>query len=328
MMRAATTSRTAVCCVVLAVTLATSARAAELRFEHVLNIGLTGSGNGELSRFKDLAFGRDGRLLATDAAHGVVQVFDKTTGSLVARFGGAGGPDSHLDRPAGIAVDAEGNIFVANRAAAVKKYDSAYRWQLSFATHQREPGEAGTPQYMDVYDGRLYLTDAANHRVEAYDLRGRLLLSVGGRGAALGWFDTPQAVKIGRDGRLYVTDRMNDRIAVFDRDGKVIQGWGWTGSEPGELSAPAGLALDSENNVYVTDSGNDRVQVFDRYGCLVAMWGGRGSGDGEFADPHGIAVDPATGTVYVADTGNNRIQVFRRAATPNRQARMSDSRSR
>jgi len=315
MMRAATIPRTVLCCAILAVSLAASARADELRFEHVLNIGL-GSGEGEGSHVGDLAIGRDGRLLATDAAHGVVQVFDKATGTLVASFGGTGGPDSHLDRPAGITVDPEGNIFVADSDGAVKKYDSSYRWLFSFATHQREPGKAVTPQYMDVHDGRLYLTDAASHHVEAYDLRGRLLLGLGGHGAALGWLDTPQAVKVGRDGRLYVTDRLNDRIEVFDRDGKVLQGWGWTGTEPGELSAPAGLALDSEDNLYVADSGNDRVQVFDRYGRLLAVWGGRGSGDGEFADLHGITVDRATGTVYVADTGNNRIQVFRRATTP------------
>ena len=75
---------------VLALTLATAAQAQEVRFEHVMNIGTEGTGPGQFKYVEDFAFSADGHLLVTDAAHAYVQVFDKTTGAYIDRFGGKG----------------------------------------------------------------------------------------------------------------------------------------------------------------------------------------------------------------------------------------------
>src|SRR4051812_19126716 len=64
---------------------AASCGAAELKFEHVMNIGSTGTGEGQFKYVEDFAFTKDGHLLATDALHAWVQVFDKTTGKFVSR---------------------------------------------------------------------------------------------------------------------------------------------------------------------------------------------------------------------------------------------------
>ena len=61
---------------------------AELKFEHVMNIGTAGTGEGQFKYVEDFAFSKEGHLLATDAAHAYVQAFDKTTGKFIARFGG------------------------------------------------------------------------------------------------------------------------------------------------------------------------------------------------------------------------------------------------
>jgi DNA-binding beta-propeller fold protein YncE len=291
---------------------ASAAPAGELRFEHVMNIGSEGYGAGQFKYVEDLAFSKEGHLLVTDASHAWVQAFDKASGKFLARFGGKGDDDHNLDKPEGIAVDPDGNVFVGDYATGfIKKYDPSYRWLMTFSEYGSQPGQNMKSEFMDIRDGRLYLPDVGNHRVNVFELSGKPLFEFGGPGNAPGKFNNPEAAKFSSDGRLHVSDLMNDRIQIFDAEGKLLAVWGRTGSGAGELRAPAGLAVDRHDNVYVTEIGNNRVQVLDKTGKHLAMWGRKGSGNGEFGNLHGIIVDKSTGYVYVADTANNRIQVFR-----------------
>ena len=282
------------------------------RFEHVMNIGSEGVGKGQFKYVEDLAFSKDGHLLATDGSHAWVQVFDKTTGEFLTRFGGQGDDDHNLDKPEGIAVDPDGNVFVGDyNTGFIKKYDPSYRWLLTFSQYGSEPGQNMKSEFMDIHNGKLYLPDIGNHRINVFDLSGQPLFDFGGKGAAPGKMNTPEAAKFNGDGKLYISDLRNDRIQVFDGDGKLLSVWGRSGANESELKSPAGLAFDAHDNVYVTEIGNNRVQVFDKNGKFLTMWGKKGSGTGEFGNLHGVLIDKATGYVYVADTANNRIQVFK-----------------
>jgi DNA-binding beta-propeller fold protein YncE len=283
-----------------------------VKFEHVMNIGSAGTGDGQFKYVEDFAFTKDGHLLVTDAAHAWVQVFDKTTGKFLTRFGGKGDSDANLNKPEGIAVDPDGNIFVADyNTGYVKKYDASYEWLLTFSDYGSARGQNMKSEFMDIRDGKLYMPEAGNHRVDVFDLNGKFLFDFGGMGTEPGKMNNPESAKFTSDGRLYVADLKNDRIQVFDATGKVLTTWGRTGSGPGEFKSPAGIGVDKHDNIYVTEIGNDRVQVFDRTGKFLTMWGSKGSGNGEFGNLHGLIVDKATGLVYVADTANNRVQVFR-----------------
>jgi DNA-binding beta-propeller fold protein YncE len=310
-MRIGLVSGGALVCATLA--LAVSAQAQDVKFEHVMTIGSEGTGEGQFKYVEDFAFSKDGRLLATDAAHAWVQVFDKTTGKFISRFGGKGEDDHHLDKPEGIAVDPAGNVFIADyNTGFVKKYDAAYKWLLTFSEYGSEKGQNIKSEFMDIRDGKLYMPEAGNHRVDVFDLNGKFLFDFGGAGTEPGKMNNPESAKFSSEGKLYVADLKNDRMQVFDKDGKFLKAWGKTGSAQGEFKAPAGVAIDKDDNVYVTEIGNDRVQVFDKNGNFLAMWGKKGSGVGEFGNLHGIIVDKATGLIYVADTANNRVQVFKR----------------
>ena len=290
--------------------------AGDLSFAHLLNIGTAGNDEGQFAYVEDMAFARDGQLLVTDASHAWVQMFDKTTGKFLARFGGKGDDDHQLDKPEGIAVDQAGNIFVADyNTGFVKKYDLGFKWLTTFSEYGSAPGHNMKSEFMDIHAEKLYMPDAGNHRINVFDLFGRPLFQFGGPGISAGQFNTPEAAKFSKDGKLYVTDLRNDRIQVFDAAGKLLSIFGKTGTGAGELKSPAGLSFDAEDNIYVTEIGNNRVQVFDNTGRSIAMWGNKGAGDGEFGNLHGVLVDPANGHVYVADTGNNRIQVFRPVRT-------------
>jgi DNA-binding beta-propeller fold protein YncE len=102
--------------------------AAELKFEHVLSIGSEGVDKGQFKYVEDFAFTKAGTLLVTDASHAWVQEIDKSTGKFISRFGGKGDVDHQLDKPEGIAVDPEGNVFVADyNTEFIKKYDRSYK---------------------------------------------------------------------------------------------------------------------------------------------------------------------------------------------------------
>src|SRR5262249_55215357 len=130
-----------------------TATAAELKFEHVMNIGTEGTGAGQFKYVEDFAFAQDRKLLVTDALHACVQVFDKTSGKLIARVGGKGEGEEHLDKPEGIAVDPDGNIFIADyNSGFVKKYDATFKWLLTFSEYGSAKGQNQKSEFMDIRD--------------------------------------------------------------------------------------------------------------------------------------------------------------------------------
>lgn len=299
-------------CLLILSTAALSAR--QLAFEHVMIIGTEGLGEGQFKYIEDFAFTRDGRLLVTDASHAWVQVFDKTSGKFLGRFGGKGDEDHHLEKPEGIAVDPDGNVFVADYSTGyIKKYDPSFKWLLTFSGYGSEKGQTMKSEFIDIRDGHVYVPEAGNHRVSVFDLSGRFVFDFGSPGAEPGQMQVPESAKFNSEGKLHVADLMNNRIQVFDAKGTLLTTFGKAGAAPGELRSPAGIAFDKDDNIYVTEIGNDRVQVFDKTGKHLTMWGTKGSGKGEFGNLHGIIIDKASGWIYVADTANNRIQVFKPA---------------
>lgn len=285
---------------------------AEMTFEHVMNIGSKGNGPGQFNYVEDFAFDKKGNLLATDAANSNIQVFDKKTGKYITQFGGKGDQDDKFEKPEGIAVSPEGHIFVADYSTGyIKKFDENYKWILTFSEYGEGPGANSRSEFMDIYNGLLYMAEAGNHRVDVFDTEGKFRFLFGGFGTEPGKMNVPEAAKVSSEGNVYVSDLKNDRIQVFSKDGKFIRTWGKTGSAPGEFKAPSGLAIDQNNTIYVCEIGNNRIQVFDKEGNFITIWGKAGTGIGEFGNLHGIIVDKESGWVYAADTENNRIQVFK-----------------
>jgi hypothetical protein len=77
------------------------------------------------------------------------------------------------------------------------------------------------------------------------------------------WHLHPLAVAVDNAGRVYVVDEWNNRVQVFDSAGAYLTtiGGSW-GARTGELRGPSGIAVDSAGNVYVTDRDNHRIQKF------------------------------------------------------------------
>jgi len=132
-------------------------------------------------------------------------------------------------------------------------------------------------------------------------------------------FSLPFGITIGTAGNLYVTDGHNHRIRKVTPKGEVstLAGSGEHSFADGQgsvakFNAPYDITIDTVGNLYVADSGNHGIRKITPKGEVSTLAGGEyGFGDGRknhrFAEPHGIAIDTA-GNLYVADTQNHRIR--------------------
>ena len=160
--------------------------------------------------------------------------------------------------------------------------------------------------------GRMYVADTNNHRIQVYASDGSFLKTIGtGVGQEEGQLYYPEALALddpADPGFLYVADSANNRIQVFDVDsGASVQTWGKAGDADGDLNVPRGIATDG-SYVYGVDTRNYRVQKFTTAGTFVKKWGVAGVGEGAFEVPSGISVD--NGNVYVVDEYGGTVQVF------------------
>jgi DNA-binding beta-propeller fold protein YncE len=161
--------------------------------------------------------------------------------------------------------------------------------------------------------GRIFVTDAGNHRVEQFDSTGAALGEFGGFGHDAGRFDRPSALWIGDALGVWVLDQGNARVAKYDLEGRPIGIAVDLASDAVRATLgtvePEGMAADRGGELYLTDPSNQRMIVFDPLGAVLNTRGGFGTANDRFAHPSGIAVD-ARGRLLVADPGNRRVQLL------------------
>ncbi len=287
---------------------------------------------------------RDNHRVRRIGPNGIITTF---AGSGEAGFSGDGGPAAaaRLNAPQGVAVDAAGNLYVADFlnhrvrriapegsistiAGTGEAGDSGDGGPATAAQLNRPIGVAVGPA------GEVYVADSTNRRVRRIDPAGGMATVAGGYHggfsgdggpATAARFNTPRAVAVDAAGNLYVADTFNNRVRRIDPAGVIstIAGTGEAGysgdggpAKAARLNVPRAVAVDAAGNLYVADTFNDRVRRIDPAGVIstIAGTGEAGySGDGGPAkaarlnSPRGIAVD-AAGNLYVADTFNNRVR--------------------
>jgi DNA-binding beta-propeller fold protein YncE len=256
-----------------------------------------------------LAVSDDGnRLYVADYAQPEVLVFDFVAKQM-RRIGG----EAPLQRPFGLALDADENLYVVEQERKGITVFSRDGRPLRFITDpsfERPEGIA-----IDRQRGRMYVVDTGHtksvrHDVKIMDLDGKPLGTLGkGKGTKPGEFLFPTYVTLDRDGNVYVTDTLNSRVQVFDPQGEYVKSYGSRGNAWGMFDKPKGAALDSFGNLYVVDSGWSNVQIFNPKGEVLLFFGGSGRNPGLMWAPTAIAID-ARNRIYVADHTNRRIGVY------------------
>lgn len=206
-----------------------------------------------------------------------------------------------------ITADGKGNVLVLVRTAPY------FRWFTRDGKFVKAFGDDGLFQTAHSVtidsQGFPWVTDSAGHVVHKFSPDGRLLMTLGRKGAAgdntsRNLFNQPNHVAIAPDGDIYVSDGyQNARVVHFSGNGQFVRIIGGVkGSEPGQLQVPHGVALDSKGRILVNDSDNQRVSVFDKDGKFVESW--------PFPSRGGIVV-ARDDTVYVSDVNAGVVNIVK-----------------
>lgn len=213
-----------------------------------------------------------------------------------------------LSSPRGVAVDGSGRVYVRTPSHAIAVMD--YNGNVQFRLGKNDPnsevgngnGEFFSPIGIDVdTNGRIYVADTGNNRVQVFENSGNFLFKFGTTGSGPGQFNGVMNVAVANNGNIYTTDRYNKRVEIFGPSGDFLSQFA---INPSGSSDPFSIAVDSMNKVYVGDLIHDRVRVYNELGAPLFDFGGVDT-------PEALTVD-ALGKIYVANSKNmvNAFRVF------------------
>jgi len=249
------------------------------------------------------------------------------------------GTGASFYQPTGVALDATGNVYVADfRNNLIREISPAGMvTTLAGNGQQGSANGAGTVASFNAPIGvavdalgKVYVGENGNNLIREISPLG-LVTTFAGSGMAgsvnatgtAASFSNPQGVAVDANGNVYVADYTNNLIREISPAGVVttLAGNGKQGSADSagvaaSFNEPTAVAVDAAFNVYVADFGNNLVRKISPAGAVstLAGSGAQGSANGagiaaSFNKPTGIAVD-ASGNVYVADWGNNLVRII------------------
>ena len=221
------------------------------------------SGTGKISKPVGVAVDGDGTVFVADAT--LKRVFGY---GLDGRMTIAIGHDGELQNPSGLAIDRQHRqLYVADaKKHQVLCYSSADgSFIRAIGKRGVDRGEFNFPTNLSVdRQGRLYVADTLNFRIQVFDSAGEVVKTIGTQGDGPGHFNRAKGVGVDSEGHIYIADTSFNNFQIFDGDGNLLLFVGGTGTGPGEFLLPAGLFVDDEDRIYIADQGNARVQVFQR----------------------------------------------------------------
>lgn len=262
-------------------------------------------------------------------------------------FSGDGGPatSASLASPYGVAVDAAGNLYIADISNyRIRKVTPAGVISTiagnGSSGFSGDGGAATSASISDVYkvamdaNGNLYIPDYGNNRIRKVAPSGTISTIAGigsagfsgdGGSATGAQLNGPVGIAVDAAGNVFFSDYVNQRIRKVTPTGVIstVAGNGVTGfsgdnglATNASLRQPLGVGVDAVGRLYIADQGNSRIRRVDASG-VISTFAGNGtygfSGDGgnataaSLATPVDVKAD-ANGNVYIADADNRRIR--------------------
>lgn len=273
----------------------------------------------------------NGQTRSADAIGSVISTI-AGTGSYGYSGDGISATEATLNYPAGVTVDANGNVFVADYANHRVRKVSPDGIIMTFAGNGQtgHSGDGGPATGAKLYwpigvaidaIGNVLIADFGNRDIRKVTADG-IITTIAGNGAA-GYsgdggpateaaLNEPRCVAVDAVGNVYVADTVNHRIRKVSPDGIITTavgsgstGYGYGGfsgdggpATDARLNLPAGVAIDGFGNLYIADSSNHRVRAVGADGIITTI---AGSGQNGYSGDGGPATDAALDLpLYVA----------------------------
>ena len=255
------------------------------------------------SRFQFLEIGRVRRQVVTVEQQAPVAPYLRVRlAEIIGSYGAALG---QFNRPAGLVLDADGSLYVADslnhRVQKITPAGDVYGLG--------GPDLLVNPQGVAVDGARfIYIVEQGADRLRKFSQIGYLVFVLGGPKARVRRFACPTAICLDSYHQLYIADTNNDRVTCYSATGH------WQTDYHGPradlaLSRPQGVAVDPQGRVYISDTLHHRILRLTPDGKLDAVIGQPGPEPGQLSEPRGLAIGP-DGSLWVADAGNDRVQQF------------------
>ena len=201
------------------------------------------------------------------AGPGFAQRMPQDNWYYIRQWGEYGSGPGQFDNPSGIAVGANGHVYVLgyNSTGRTQAFDENGKFLRDWNAGNWSLGIAVGPT------GQIYTVGTAD-KVRVFNTNGVLQTEWGSEGSGEGQLVNPVGVDVHTNGYVYVADTGNHRIQVFDATGAFVRAWGTLGSASGEFNTPYDIAVHVDGLVYVADTENNRIQVFKEDGTFVRAW--------------------------------------------------------
>jgi DNA-binding beta-propeller fold protein YncE len=219
-----------------------------------------------------------------------------------------------LDHADALAIGPDGNLYLTDLSQRVTVISPARKVLHRWGKPGSGPGEfrflPGDPTVpTDVQgaiavgpDGKVYVPDSGNGRVQAFTPQGRFVRQLGSFGAGMGQFLQPYDLVADQAGNVYVTDGQAQTLARFTPAGKVLWRIGGGASSDPDLTGHFHVtAIDAHGRLVMVNDDQGRVFYVDPSGHKVDAFS-----PGAAASPFGIvchATVDAVGNTYVSGCG-------------------------
>ena len=201
-----------------------------------------------------------------DANNDRIQKFDGN-GKFLFKFGKSAGTRApyrpgEFKAPFGVAVDKEGDIWVADTGChRIQKFDPDGDFILEVGGEGWGNEKFYWPEkILAEPTGNILVVDTHNHCIKRYDETGEFLLGFGFAGDFDGFCKFPSGLDVDGEGNIYLADRDNQRIQIFNEDGQFLSKFGEYGFEEGRFNFPADVVALRDGNILVVEKSQNRSE--------------------------------------------------------------------
>jgi len=209
-----------------------------------------------------VAVGANDEIYVTDRQRAQISVYSPL-GKFIKRFV----PQvtgSFVWSPLAIATDTKGNVYVTDATQGehrVLVFDKQGKLLRKFGSQGSQNGQFNYPNGIAVAnDGKIYVADSNNARVQVFSNTGKRLKTIMGTGE--GGLTHPVGIDVSRSGEMHVVESFGHKVNVFDTDGTYLYGFGELGIMDGQFRYPQGIAINKNGRVIIADRDNSRLQIW------------------------------------------------------------------